>query len=879
MKEVLEAKTNSFSSGLPVVQLPSDRPRTAAMTYKLGHCSFVLTKTLTEALETLSQQEGIDLFVTLLAAFKILIHRYTEQEDILVGTRIVNRNQTQPNEQIGIEGNPVAVRTYVSGELSFREFLLRVSQATQEAGDRLAQPEKKRTEQQQLEPNLTHHFECQVMFTLQNDPMPVVESADLTQEHVEDTNGTLKLELNLSMVKLELGLKGVLEYNAALFDAATIERMSGHFQTLLSGIVDNSKRNISELPLLTETELHQLLMEWNGTQVDYPKDLCIHQVFETQVAQTPDSTAVVFEQQKLTYQDLNCRANQLARYLQKLGVEPEVRVGVCIHPGIETAVALLGILKAGGVYVPLDPTYPKERLTFMLEDSQVSVLLAQKAIVKDLPACSQSVICLDENWEDISHFDGHNLDNPTSWSDAAYIIYTSGTTGKPKGVVAEQGNLTNYILATQALFEFDNQDVMPCMARLSFSISLFELLSCLVSGGTTIILKREQVLDLNRLVKIFERVTNIHTVPTLMDKIVRVIKNQSSLETINYQNIKRIFLGGERVTPELLESVKAVFPDSQISVLYGCSEVSTLCSSYRVPRDGKVEKSIIGRSLNNVSLRLYDKHLNLLPIGVTGEIYVGGKGITRGYLNREDLTKEKYITIDNQRFFRTGDLGRYLPDGNIEFFGRKDYQVKLRGMRLELGEIEQVLGQNSSVQQSVVKVWKDVTGEKHLVAYVVPHPEAPPTISELRYFLKQKLPDYMVPSYFVLLSTLPLNANGKVDRQALPDPDIAKQELEETFVPPRNELERKLEEIWQEVLGVNPISIRSNFFELGGNSLRAAQVISRVSEDFFIELSLEDLFEAPTIASLAQSIEVLRWATQDKNTSIEGEDSYEEGRL
>ncbi len=606
-------------------------------------------------------------------------------------------------------------------------------------------------------------------------------------------------------------------------------------------------------PLKTEVEQQQL-MESNGVEVEYPPDQCIHQLFEAQVERTPEAIAVTVEDnQQLTYRQLNAQANQLARYLQTLGIGSKMRVGLCVQRSLDSVVGLLGILKAGSVYVPLDPGYPKERLAFMLKDAEISVILTQQQFLSNLPAHPQ-VICLNEgNREKISQLDESNLMESISHNHAAYIVYTSGTTGNPKGVVAEHGNLLNYILATRDRFEFGVGDVMPCIARLAFSISIFELLTPLVSGGTVAILSREHVLDSHRLVENLERVTCIHTVPSLMRQLVDFIEAQE-LKASKYQNLKQIFIGGDFVAPELLEAMKRVFPDSQIYILYGCTEVTTLCSNYAVPRDSQVERSIIGQPFSNMALRLYDRAQQKVPIGITGEIYVGGAGVTRGYLNQEELTQQKYITIENQRFYRTGDLGRYRPDGNIEFLGRSDYQIKIRGFRVELAEIESQLVQHPHLKQTVVTAHEDRLGDTYLVAYGVPQQEQTVTASQLRSFLEEKLPEYMVPSAFVLLNELPLNENGKVNRQALPAPSDARPELETAYVAPRNALEQLLVNLWEDILGVTQIGINDNFFEIGGDSLKGTLLTNKLHQELGEFVYVVALLEAPTIAGFADHL-------------------------
>jgi amino acid adenylation domain-containing protein len=840
---------------LPVLQLPSDRLRIATTPHWQGRYPFRLTPTLTDSLNALSSQAGTTLFSTLLAAFKILLYRYSNQDDILVGTQTSDPNQTRINHEDGTP-NTLVVRTQLADDLSFRAFLSRVNAAAVEAR-RQALPFEQLLSELQLGLDLSQQSLFQVMFTLQ-DSLEESGTVNLEPTVLKDSLEIAPLELQLSIATQEHELVGVLEYNAYLFDERTIARMAGHFQTLLTSIVENPDQSISLLPLLTAAELEQFLVEWKGAAADY-SGLFVHRLFEAQAEQNPDAVAVIFADHSLTYRELNRRSNQLARHLNSLGVGPEIRVGVCVTPCLDLVVALLGILKAGGVYVPLDPTYPQERLTFLLEDSQTAVLLTQAAIAPTLPDYRGQVFCLDSQWQTISQLDTANLNHPLISTQAAYLVYTSGTTGKPKGVVAEQRNLTNYILATGDRFQFDRQDVMPCIARFSFSISFFELLNPLVSGGTAMLFARDHVLDINRFVNDLERVTNIHTVPSLMRQIVDLIRAKN-LDVSRFSKIKRIFIGGDIVPAELLEQMKATFPTAQIYVFYGCSEATTLLLNYQIPTEAKVEKRLVGKPFNNMSVRLYDKYQNLVPIGIPGEIYVGGAGITRGYLNRPELTQEKYITLDGQQFYRTGDLARYLPDGNLEFLGRFDFQVKIQGVRIELGEIEATLAQHPAVNKTVVTAWEDDFGNKRLVAYVAPEPGQPLTGQELRGFLQGKLSSYMLPSTFVILDTFPLNPNGKIDRRALPAPDQVQIDRTTDFVAPRDELERKLTEIWEQVLGVPSISMTDNFYDLGGTSILVVQLLAQIATVFGKDLPLAIVLEAGTVKQLAAVIRQEAWS-------------------
>jgi amino acid adenylation domain-containing protein len=820
-----------------VLQLPSDFPKTPSTTYIPDYHVFSLPAPLVEALDARSQLENVDSRSLLLAAFQTLLYRYTLQETIQLGLVIPSRS---------IERNSITeLATQISGELKLRALVNESSEVLL-------------SERSQIKEQLNQPAKLSILLTMLDKSSGLEEEKQWIAEF-KPKNQLQKLDLHLVILQQQPSISGIFEYNANLFEASTIERLSGHFQVVLEAMADDLDRPIAQFPLLTEAEQHQLLVEWNSATANYPQ-IPIYQHIEAHAAQYPDAIALKFKEEQLTYAQLNQRANQLAHYLRSVGVGAEERVAVCVQPSLEIAVSLLGILKAGGVYVPLDPTFPQERLRAILEDTQAKVLFTQAHLLPNLPAiakrcCFQQIaqqsICLDRDWEIIDRFPAHNRETEIDLDQTAYIIYTSGTTGKPKGVMATHRNLINYILATQEQFGFNRHDVMPSIARYTFSISLFELLSPLVAGGTLVLLEREQVLDFPRMVQTLEQLTMIHTVPSLMQRLVAYIKDKG-LELQKFQGVKHVFTGGDMVPPDLLESLKNVFGNANVCVLYGCSEVSSLCANYPVPREQIVTKSRVGKPFNNVRIRLYDSHQNLVPIGVPGEIYVGGAGVTKGYLHRDDLTQEKFIAIDGQRFYRTGDLGRLGADGNIEFLGRADFQIKLRGIRIELGDIEGTLRQAPGVREGVVMARELGSGEPGLVAYVVLNREHNPTIESIRDFLQAKLPDYMVPAAFVVLDAMPLNPNQKVDRRALPMPTSENLVGFKMFVPPRNELERQLTQIWEEVLGIEPIGIQNNFFELGGNSLLAVQMLAEVEKQCGKNLPITTLLSSPTIEELAK---------------------------
>ncbi|MEA5498288.1 non-ribosomal peptide synthetase [Limnoraphis robusta Tam1] len=588
---------------------------------------------------------------------------------------------------------------------------------------------------------------------------------------------------------------------------------------------------------------------------------------------TPDAVAVVFEEKKLTYRELNVKANQLAHYLQTLGVKPEVLVGICVKRSLEMIVGILGILKAGGAYVPLDPTYPKERLAFMLEDSSVRVLLTQQKLVEKLPANSARVICLYSDWEEISL---HSQENPSSEvqpENLAYVIYTSGSTGKPKGVLIEHKSLVNYTTVAIAEYQIEKSDRILQFSSISFDVSAEEIYTSLTSGAT-LVLRTDTMLDSFEgfLQKCQNREISVMALPTAYWHELTAFLSPKTLALP--PSLRLVILGGEKALPERLKTwFECVGQQVRLLNNYGPTETTVGATIYEVSAaDATLRELPIGRPLGNVCTYILDRNGQPVPIGVPGELYIGGVGLARGYLNRPDLTNERFIRnpfndSPTERLYKTGDQVRYLPDGNIEYLGRIDDQVKVRGFRIELGEIEAALSQHPNLLSVAVVLREDIPSQKSLVAYAVPFQEAAPTVGDLRHFLKERLPDYMVPSAFVILESLPLTPNGKVDRKLLPAPDLKSLIEKAEFIAPRTPTEELVASIWAEVLGVEKLSIHDNFFELGGHSLLATQLLSKLSSHLGLNLPLSKLFEAPSVAGFSSYIEAISWATQNIETN------------
>jgi amino acid adenylation domain-containing protein len=840
------------------LSLPTDHPRPAAESWRGARQYFSLELGATDSLKALSRQADATLFMLLLAAFQTLLHRYTGQTDIVTGTPVAGRRHPEVENLIGFFLNMLPLRTDLSGGLTFRELLPRVRRVCLEAYAHEDLPFEMLVEELKPERHINQNPLFQVTFVLQNYPKFAGKSAAVRPGELEVDPLISRFDLHFFMTEENGGLRGYFEYNTDLFDAPTIERMRGHFKTLLQGIIDDPDRPISDLPLLTEAERHRVLIEWNATQSDYPKYKCIHQLFEEQAERAPDSVAIIFENQQLSYGDLNHRANQLAHYLRRQGVRTEARVAICLERSIEMIVGLLAVLKAGGAYVPLDPEYPKERLAFMLKDAQASALLTQRSLLENLPAQNVRAVCLDEHWPEIARESKENPINGATPESLAYVMYTSGSTGKPKGVeVLHRG-------VVRLLFGVDYIDLNPDQTLLhlapsSFDASTFEIWGALLHGARCVLFPNNvpSPAELGDVLQ-KHRVSTLWLTASLFNLVIDEAPTVLS-------GVRQLLTGGEPLSVPHVRRALALLRETKIINGYGPTESTTFACCYRVPDrlDETINSIPIGRPIGNTQVYILDEHLSPVPVGAHGEIYIGGDGLARGYFNRPELTAEKFIRNpfsgdSTSCLYRTGDRGRYLPDGNIEFLGRIDDQVKIRGYRIELGEIEATLGEHPMVREAVAMAREDTPGDRRLVAYIVLAQVTSQKAEELRNFLKGKLPEPMIPSALVFLESLPVTPNGKVDRKALPAPDQSRPELERAFVAPRIPLEERLARIWGEVLKLEKVGIHDNFFDLGGNSLLATQVISRIRTALDAEVPLRAMFEAPTMAELAAVISDLK---------------------
>jgi myxalamid-type nonribosomal peptide synthetase MxaA len=856
--EVLDRQLSYWKQQLqhhpPVLQLPKDRPRSKIKTYQGAQRSFFVPREIAKKLKLLSQKSEVTLFMTLLAAFKVLLYRYSSQADILVGSPIANRNHQETEALIGFFVNTLVLRTKLARNLSFRDLLLQVKQVALDAYDHQDLPLEKLVEELNLDRDLSYDPLFQVMFVLQNTPEESLELADLTLSFVPQENTTAKFDLLLSMS--DSAMEGTFEYNTDLFDEATIARMAEHFGSLLSGIVDRPEQSISQIPLLTPRETQQILIEGNDTQTEYPHDLCFHHLFEAQVEQTPDAVAVVFQEQQLTYGELNQRANQLAHYLQKQGVKPEFKVGLCVERSLSMIIGLLGILKAGGAYLPLDPTYPPERLSFMLSDSQVDILLTTHNL-PELTKLQTQIIYLDRDhgiWEQ----DQSNPDSKATIQNLAYLIYTSGSTGTPKGVLVSHEGLVNLTQDKIKTCQVRGDSRILQFFSLSFDASIPEIVMALGSGAALYLGTLTDLLPGEPLTQFLHQnaITHITLPPSAL----------AVLPTTKLPDLQMVLVGGEAPSPELISqwSQGRIFINA-----YGPTETTVNASMVECGNGKGLLPTV--RPAANKQLYILDANLQPVAIGVPGELHIAGVGLARGYLNRPQKTAETFIPNPfgdelGKRLYKTGDLACYLSDGRIQLLGRLDHQVKVRGFRIEPGEIEAQLNQHPEVQESIVIVREDRVGDQQLVAYLV-NPERSLKISDLHRFIANKLPKYMIPSGFVILDRLPLNSNGKVDRFALPKPDAARSQLAVEFVAPRNSTEQVLSQIFAEVLEIDQVGVYDNFFELGGHSLLITKLISLLLTRFDVEVSVIDLFEDPTVEGLAKRIANIKSLDLDVSNS------------
>jgi amino acid adenylation domain-containing protein len=823
----------------PVLELPADRPRPPVQSFKGATEPVSISAEVGESLKALSRSEGVTMYMLLLAAWQVLLHRYTGIDDIVVGSPIAGRNRAEVEPLIGLFVNSLVLRTDLSGNPRFREALKRVHDVTVGAFAHQDVPFEKLVEELQPERSMSYTPVVQVMFALQNAPSVAAELPELSLSAVDVESGTAKTDLILQLFETDPGLLGSLSYDTALFDGSTIRRMASHFEKLLKSIVAQPGALISDLALMPPAEEQRILALSRGAANSPKWSECVQQVFESHVKQRPNALALVFEDERVTYGELNARANQLAHYVRSLGAGPEVLVGIFLENSVEMIVALLGVLKSGAAYVPLDTKYPAERLRLILQDTRMPLLITERRLLSKLPGLEVRAICLDDERDSIARQSVENPPPAAGPGNLAYIIYTSGSTGIPKGVMTEHRNLSNQMPVLARDFGVHAGSRVLQFASFSFDASIFEIIGTLSSGATLCLGRKESLLPGESLLRTFREqgITTVVLPPSAL----------AVMEPEELPQLQTLISGGEACSADI---VRRWSPGRRFLNGYGPTE-TTVVVTFSDCFDAE-KTPTIGRAMEGTDIYILDSQLRVVPVGVLGEIYIGGVGVARGYLNRPELTAEKFIPHPfsqqpGARVYRTGDKARLLPSGEIDYQGRIDEQLKLRGFRIEPGEIENALRQHSSVHEALVAARDTGPGDRRLIAYIVKRQEGSVTAGELREFLKERLPEYMVPSAFVFLEEIPLTPHGKYDRRALPVPHRSE---ESRLVGPRDVLELQLTEEWEKLLGV-PCGVTDDFFELGGHSLLAVRLMSRIEQIFGKKIPLSALFKAPTIESLS----------------------------
>lgn len=848
-----------FADAVPIVDFPTDRPRPSFRTFNAAREDYELAGELGEQLKTLGQKAGCSFTTTMLAGFEVLLHRLTGQDDLVVGIPACGQIAAGQDRLVGHCTNLLPLRTRIDGSKSFGEYLHQRRSTILDAYEHQQFTYGSLVSKLAITRDPSRIPLVPIMFNLDRagaNSSQLFSGLELTTHTNPREFETFELFINVA----EQADKIVLEcqYNTNLFDRATIQRRLAEFETLLQGIIATPTQLISQLPLLNPAARQQLA-DWNATQTDYP-DTCLHQLVERQAQLTPAAVAIVCDGQQLTYAELDLQANQVANYLIGLGVEPNTFVGLCIERSPSMIVGLLGILKAGAAYVPIDPHYPPDRIEYMVTDANIQVLLTQQSLVPQLPQVPQ-LVCLDRDWD-------QNTQAPVaapaqiSPDQIAYVIYTSGSTGKPKGVEVRHRGVVNFLTAMQREPGITATDILLSVTTLSFDIAVLELFLPLTVGARVVLVSRADTMDGHKLAA-----TIASAGITIMQATPSTWRLLLEAEWAGNHQLK-ILSGGEPISRELANQLIA--KSAAVWNMYGPTETTIWSTVSQLT--GTDQQISIGKPIANTETYILGAQLQPVPIGIAGELYIGGAGLAQGYWQRPDLTSQKFIPHPfnpdpTARIYQTGDVARYLPDGQIECLGRADFQVKLRGFRIELGEIESLLCQHPSITQATVIIREDIPGDRRLVAYLVAHPQAAtvPTPSELRQLLQQQLPDYYLPAAIVILPALPLTPNGKIDRHAFPAPDTASCDLQTSFVAPTTPTEITLAQIWIQVLSIDRVGINDGFFELGGHSLLATRVISRARQTFEIDIPLQLLFEQPTIGGLANQIDTLRWLKSGRN--------------
>ncbi len=839
-------------SNLPILELPTDGSRPPIQTYYGSTKSLPLPSHLSGALQKLSRQNEVDLPLILLAVLQSLLYRYTQQPDLVVGYSIPGRTWPKTDNRIGSFENFLVLRTKISETSSFCQLLENIKITYRDAIAHQGIHFAEIVQALHVNRDLSRTPFFQVLFRFIAAPAIHIQLKDLIFEKFEFDSGIAPYDFTLKVLQRGDSLCCFFNYNTDLFTDATITRLIGHFQTLLNAIVAAPEDPISTLPLLTAPERQQLLVEWNATATNYPKDQCLHQIFEAQASRAPQAMALSFNGRQHTYQQLDTAANQLAHFLIKLGIGPKIPVGICVEPSLEKMIGVLGILKAGGSYVPLDPEYPRERIAFMLEDTRAQVLLTQQSLSKNMPEMQLRTILLDKDYPNISLESTERITTVVKSNFPACIFYTSGSTGKPKGVPVPHYAITRLVCQTNYV-HFLPSDRVAQASNVSFDGATFEIWGALLNGGCLVGLPKDVLLSPSDLATFIrdEKINVLFLTPALFHQCAREVPDA-------FHPVRDLLMGGEILEPRWVREVMQHGPPARLLNAYGPTECTTFATWYLVAEVPPENRSIpIGRPISNATIYILDRNLQPVPIGITGQLYIGGDGLALGYLNRPEQTAEKFISHPfhlnpDYQLYKTGDLARFLPDGNVEFLGRIDHQIKIRGFRIEPGEIEEALQRFAGVKEALVVVRETEPGDKRLLAYVVTSQKSSITSEALRNFLHDLLPPYMIPAFFVFLDKFPLNPNGKIDRQVLPAPELSDLISSQGFVRPRDEVEQQLIQVWETVLGVHPIGVFDDFFSLGGHSLLGARMFIHLEKIYNKKLPLYLLYQRSTVAQLAE---------------------------
>ncbi len=825
------------------IKLPGEKHTVEERNYQPSIFNQKLESSLVEKINHFIDKYTIAPDNLLLACWLILLSRLTRESELIIGTAFDGRQYEELKSAIGLLAKYLPIKTKLNNQQTIFDLVEQIVENKVEA----EQWQQYYNWQQIVnDNNLAFGFDYQQIELSQNK-----QNLHWLFDKIESSID--KFKLRLACIEQQDKLRLDFYYDADLFATENIQNLAAQFETLLENIISTPEIAISKLNILPEKDYQQLIYQFNNTQTEFSQNQLIHQLFEQQVKINPNNIAVVYENQQLTYKELNTRANQIADYLQQHGVVPETIVAICLERSLEAIIAIIGVLKAGGAYLPLDPKFPTQSLLSRLEDAQAQILLTDSSIQQQHPTLTTPVVlCLDINTAEIANCNSENPDNEITAENLAYIIYTSGSTGKPKGVAIEHRQILNYLYGIQQRLNLPEIASFGLISTLAADLGNTSIFPALCSGGCLHIISNERATKVEALVSYFRQHTIdcLKIVPTHLEALL------TSEFAADLLPQKRLILGGEACSWELIKKIQSLNPECIIINHYGPTETTVGVSTYQVERvDINSQTLPLGKPLANTQVYVLDSQLQPVPIGVPGELYIGGGGVARGYLNNIEITRNKFIQhyFDNSEvktIYKTGDLVRYHSDGNLEFLGRTDNQVKIRGFRIELGEIEAALSQHSAIQKAIVLSNKDESGNQILVGYIVPHAQFQPTTNELRDFLRQILPEYMIPSVYVFLKTLPLTPNGKIDRQSLPIPEKVKPELTANYVPPKTEIEKVLAKIWAEVLGLEKVGIHDNFFDLGGHSLLLTQVTSRLYNALGVELTLRQIFATPTIAQL-----------------------------